>query len=340
MAFIDELPEQVAYLIRSGSFSEFATLSGAGVPIDTPTYYFPSEDLTTLDVTTGLAYPAKAERARRNPQVGLLIERGPEEPVVSIAGYAAVRDSDIQANLDRYVAETASMLPPGGTWEAMRRATFYWARIFVCITPAHIRWWPNRAALETEQPNSWRAPRGTVYPMSDPAPAGKASAAPEWPNYSWQELAAAALDRKETGYLSVCDAEGFPIPLPVRDVEQTEEGFRVTAPMFAPWSEGTATLSFFGREIFVCQARREASRTVLRVERPLPVSPITPAGGTVPRPDRETRAILADRMEQELGRRSQPAPVVPLDPLPPTTGAKLRMQASAGAQDMMSDARV
>ena len=337
MAFIDELPEEVAYLIRSGTFSEFATLSGAGIPIDTPTYYFPSEDLTTLDVTTGLAYPAKAERARRNPQVGLLIERGPEEPVISIAGFAAVRDSDIQANLNRYVAETASMLPPGGMWEAMRRATFYWARIFVCITPAHIRWWPDRAAFETERPNSWRAPQGTAYPISDPAPAQKASAAPEWPKCSWQELAAAALDRKETGYLTLCDAGGFPIPLRVRDVEQTDEGFRVSPPMFAPWSEGSATLSFFGREIFVCQARREFDRTLLRVERPLPVSPITPAGGTVPRPDRETRAILSDRMDRELQRRFQPAPVVPLDPLPPTTGARLRMQASASAQGKTSD---
>jgi hypothetical protein len=168
--------------------------------------------------------------------------------------------------------------------------------------------------------------------MSDPAPAEKASAAPEWPKYNWQELAAAALDRNEAGYLSLCDAEGFPTPLPVCDVEHTEEGFRVTAPMFAPWSEGIATLSFFGREIFVCQARREANRTLLRVERSLPVSPITPAGGIVPRPDRETRAILADRMEQELRRRAQPNPVVPLAPLPPTTGAKLRMQTFASDQ--------
>jgi hypothetical protein len=332
MPFIDELPEPVADLIRSGAFSEFATLSGAGVPIDTPTYYFPSEDLATLDITTGLAYPAKAERARRIPRVGLLIEGGPNEPVISIAGLAAVRDADIQANLDRYVAETASLLPPGGTWEAMRRATFYWARIFVCVTPAHIRWWPNRAALQTDQPSSWRAPSGTIYPSSDPAPAAKASAAPEWPKYRWQELAAAALDRKETGYLTLCDSEGFPIPLRVRDVEQTDEGFRVTAPQCAPWSEGSATLSFFGREIFVCQARREGKRTVLRVERPLPVSPITPAGGNVPRPDRETRAILTDRMNQELLRRSQPTPAVPLDPLPPTTGARLRMQAFANSQ--------
>lgn len=332
MAFIDELPEPVAHLIRSGAFSEFATLSSAGIPIDTPTYYFPSEDLTTLDITTGLAYPAKAERARRNPKVGLLIERNPDEPVISIAGLAAVRDADIQANLNRYVAETASLLPPGGTWEAMRRATFYWARIFVCVAPAHIRWWPNRAALETEQPSSWHAPPGTPYPVSDPAPSGKVSAAPEWPKYSWQELAAAALERKETGYLTLCDETGFPIPMRVRDVEQTEEGFRLTAPRCAPWSEGIATLSFFGREIFVCQARREGNRTVLRVERPLPVSPITPAGGNVPRPDRETRAILTDRMDQELRRRAQTTPAVPPEPLPPTTGARLRMQAFANAQ--------
>jgi hypothetical protein len=38
MSFISDLPEDVAYLIRSGMTAEYATLTGKGVPIDTPTY--------------------------------------------------------------------------------------------------------------------------------------------------------------------------------------------------------------------------------------------------------------------------------------------------------------
>ena len=146
----EELPGPVLDLMRSGSVAGFATVSAAGVPIDTPTYYFPSEDVSTLDIGTGLAYPAKAERARRNPRVGLLIEGEANEPVVSIAGFGAVRDADIQANLNRYVAETANLLPPGGAWEAMRKSIFYWSRVFVAVTPSHIRCWPNQASAMTD----------------------------------------------------------------------------------------------------------------------------------------------------------------------------------------------
>src|ERR1035437_10058673 len=128
-----ELPEEVADVMTSSLYTEFASMTIKGVPLDTPLFAFVGPAGDTIDVATGLAYPSKAERVRRNPKVGLLLEGNGEsgQPVVSVAGFGAVRDSDIQTNVERYLAETAARLTiaSGGLpWSVVRQAVWYWAR--------------------------------------------------------------------------------------------------------------------------------------------------------------------------------------------------------------------
>ena len=150
------LPPHIAQMIASAMFCEFGTISAQGVPIDTPLFCFAEPTSRTIDVGTGLAYPAKAERARRNPKVGLLIEGGPSQPVISIRALAAVKDADIQANAERYIAEVIAYFDAfsaGNPWSVARGAVWYWARILMLATPKKILWWiPPRRWIS--HPNS------------------------------------------------------------------------------------------------------------------------------------------------------------------------------------------
>lgn len=325
------LPEPIVHLLRSRMTTEFATVSQRGLPINTPAYLFPAADLTTLDLGTGLAYPAKAERVRNNPKVGMLIEGDADDGVVSIAGYAAVKDADLQGNLERYLAET--ILSPGIDpakipWEVTRRnKTYYLPRLIICVAPYRIRWWPNRAAMD-HAPDEWRAPANTCFPVSDPAPLGRISRAPQWPSTDWHELADRLNDQDIPGHLTLLDEEGFPLPIRIRSYERHPNGFCITLPTYTPWANGKATLSFFGREVFAGEVTRTDNTALFVVERALPILPMMENPGE--NPDKSAFDRLIFRLEREAQRRNQSVPIIPRFPPAPTEGAKLRAAAAQG----------
>lgn len=324
MSGLTSLPEHIFRFIESGVVAEFATVSASGVPIDTPTYYFPSDDMATLDLATGLPNPAKAERARHNPKVGLLIEGRPEEPLVVIRARAAVRDSDLQANCVRYIAETGFKgISHGLGWEKAREAVTYWSRIIIENTPERVYWWDSRSAMDAP-PKVWSAPAVTNYPASDPEPKDKMNPS-AWSVRPWQIVAADAVKSGTAAHICVLDNDGYPLPMLARSFEITDEGFRLAMPSGVPWRlAGKASLTFAGFQTFVGEASQDGDVTLLTVERALPQHPSTVDTKEVLQPSEDTKRKAWTRLEYEARRRGQSIPTPPLEAPAPTRLAKLR----------------
>ena len=325
MATVESLPEEVIALVRGASIAEFATVSGAGVPIDTPTSHFPNDDLSQIDITTGLAYPIKAERARRNPKVGLLVEGRKNQPVVSIAGHAAVRDADLQANVLRYLSESSSSMPGNPPWEMARKANWYWVRVLVSITPVRILWWDRPSAMNAP-PHRWDAPAPDAYPQSDPEPPAPPSPASKWPQPAWPDLAADILSHNASGHLTLLDDEGYPLPIRVHAAVQTSEGFYLRLPKGTPWRrQGKATICFEGKATFIGEVSTDGDAIFLKVERALPVLPLMRDLKELFEPTPETYEIMMKRLREEVARRGQDIPIIPEIQPEPTEGAKRRL---------------
>lgn len=325
MSSLHDLPEHVFRMIQSGVVAEFATLTAKGSPIDTPTYYFPSDDMATIDLATGVPNPAKAERARRNPKVGILIEGRPEEPVVVIRARAAVRDSDIQSNAIRYLAETGWQgISHGITWEQARQAITYWSRIIIQNTPERIYWWDNHAALDGP-PGFWSADSDTVWLQSDPAPEAPISPG-NWTARPWHDVAVDAIDGGHAGHLTVVDADGYPVPMRSRNVDLVDGGFRLEMPKGMPWAYvGKGCITFAGYRTFVGEVESDGDAVLLRVERALPQHPSTLDTKQVLQPAETTVAKTRARLEAEMARRGQPLVTIPDEAPERTRIAKIRM---------------
>jgi hypothetical protein len=321
-----ELPKQVADLIYTTHYIEFVTVSQAGAPINTPTLVFPTEDLSSIDVATGVAYPVKAERLRRNPKAAFWVDGViPGEPTVQIVGYGATRDADIQANALRYIAETGIY----GTgvsipWTGRYKSIWYWSRLIMCVAPKEILWWDSAADLDKE-PHRWEAPAGTQWPISDPTPAAPPTPASPWTKPDWTEFARQALGYGLPGHLSLVDADGFPRPAKAREIELTADGFSFILPRHAPGPRsGLANFSFMGFQNFVGEASETGGRMHFKVDRVLPQLPLTSDPDELWNPAPETRAALMARLQGELDRRGQKLPTIPEVEPAPTPGAMAR----------------
>ena len=322
-------PAQVIPIMARALTCQCATLTRTGRPVTWPLTPYVNDDRRSIDVSTGLVCPAKAERARRNPNVALLFSDAAgltleAPPTVLVLGRAAVRDSDLQANTDRYVKRMLNKLPAAmrqAPWVVMRAQTWYWARIWIEVTPLRIVWW-QKGRL-TDEPRTWNAPDGIEPKLSDPAPPG--SSPSPWQSVAeddWRGHAARAIGRIGNPTVTFV-ADGWPVPVPVTELRALPDGFAGRIPKVHPSvafpTEGPACLSFqthaekfVGHDNAAFVGRVDADFDQLRfvVERRL--GGFVLPGGLLRRTSHFLGygRRLGSRLEVECRRRGQPVPRV------------------------------
>jgi hypothetical protein len=321
-----DYPAELLPVFDKSIVCEYASFTRAGEPITMPVTPYVSAT-GTLDISTGLTYPTKAERARRNPSVALLFSdpKGSgltNPPVVLVQGKAAVRDQDLQANTDRYMEESYRKIPSAykGTPKVMlRNMAYYYVRIWVEVTPARILWWPG--GNTASPPQSWEAPADTKFPESDPAPQGKAPGAWKENPPEWRTGAQHAVQTLGLPVLTVAGAGGYPFLMRAKSVALNDAGFVLDMPQGMTWNaSGSACLTFHyhgevftGQEnmMFVGEAQQDGARVTFTVKRRI-------SDWSAGRDNQMLAAWsfitagmkLRSRVREEAARRGQPVPKI------------------------------
>lgn len=321
-----DLPEEVREVLLTAPEVEYATLTKARVPVNNPLFHYFRKGGKTIDVATGVAYPAKAERARRHPKVGLLFAPGladqdpllgdtsaseKDSPVVLVYAMAAVRDSDIQANTDRYVKEWlrhhADMveLP----WDEEQKRVWYYARIWVECQPIKILWWP-KGLSSGEKPREWLAPESMHIVESDPAPTAPPARPKKWPAPDWREAARSVVQNIPRPTLTLVDGDDFPLPFPTTGAKAVDEGFELELPAVLPWHpEGAACLTFSLVATFLGTVSQSGGRTLFTVDKLIGNLPLS-SNDQLPEELAAANDELRKSLHTELERRGQDLPVV------------------------------
>jgi hypothetical protein len=146
------LPSGVQDVFARFYAAELTTIDQNGQPITWPVTPYYTHGDQSIDVTTGLGYPKKADDARRNPKVGLLFSDPTgsgltDAPMVFVQATAEVDDRDLEANRHRYERESVQKLP--GAKEVAPPEwlkpllSWYYTRIYMHLRPERVYVWHN-----------------------------------------------------------------------------------------------------------------------------------------------------------------------------------------------------
>jgi hypothetical protein len=245
------LPQDVQQVFDRFITTEFTTVDSRGQPIVWPVtpYYRPGEP--TIDITTGVGYPKKAQDAQRNPRVSMLFSDptgcGLEEaPMVLVQGPAEVDDDDLNANRERYRRESLEKLPgvkkmlPPKVVEGL--FSWYFERIYVKVRPERVFVWQRGdptvdPLLHDSRLEEVRS--GHAEEPSEPHAAAAGGA------IAWDERIEELGRRHSHGVISWVAPDGFPLAvrLPVRTDGEARVVRIGAEPGGLPLLEGRACLA-------------------------------------------------------------------------------------------------
>jgi pyridoxamine 5'-phosphate oxidase-like protein len=244
------LPQSAREAFERFITCEYTTIDARRQPITWPVTPYYAQGAATVDVTTGIGYPKKADDAARNPRVALLFSDATGSGLstgiqVLVQGSAEVDEADLAANRERYRREslvklpaTKAMMPP--RWlEGM--FGWYFDRIYVKVRPERVFVWPDGDLGES--PEVYDAHVEEVrsgHSTEPPAPRAETAAGESAWDARVEELGA----RHPTAGLAWVAPDGFPLVarLPV-SVDRGARRIRIEAePAGLPAAEGCACL--------------------------------------------------------------------------------------------------
>jgi hypothetical protein len=214
------LPQEVRDAFERFITCELTTVDARRQPITWPVTPYYVQGGPTIDVSTGLGYPKKADDARAHPSVSLLFSDPTGSGVESgarvlVQGTATIDDEDLKANADRYMRESSIKLPATRKMHPPKpvRGLFNWyyARIYIKVRPERVFVWASgdpaeEPAIHGAHLEEVRSGHTEEPPEQHGGPAGGSPA--------WDERMA-FLSEHETGVLSWLGPDGFPISVRV-----------------------------------------------------------------------------------------------------------------------------
>src|SRR5262245_6640363 len=244
------LPQEVRDTFGRFITCELTTVASNKQPITWPVIPFYDQGGATIDVSTGLGYPKKADDARAHPSVSLLFSdptgSGIDSGIkVLVQGTATVDDEDLKANAARYFQESGEKLPATKKMHPpkfLRPAfNFYYARMYIKVRPERVFVWQGGALSQEPDVHGAhleevRSGHSEEPPEEHGAPAGGTQA--------WDQRIG-ILGEHETGVLSWLGPDGFPIAVrvPYTADRSTREILIPAEPAGLPVLEGRACLT-------------------------------------------------------------------------------------------------